>query len=65
LLTQRHASIYNEAVQAFREQWSVVEQEELSDSADRERSDDRGESDADRVMRMISKLPSSTMPDDE
>jgi hypothetical protein len=28
LLSQRHASVYNEAVQAFREQWSVVEPEE-------------------------------------
>jgi hypothetical protein len=27
MLSQRHASIYNEAVQAFREQWSVVEPE--------------------------------------
>lgn len=27
LLSQRHASVYNEAVQAFREQWSVVEPE--------------------------------------
>ena len=37
LLSQRHASIYNEAVQAFREQWSVVEPEgeEQSDESDR------------------------------
>jgi hypothetical protein len=27
LLSQRHAAIYNEAVQAFREKWSVVEPE--------------------------------------
>jgi hypothetical protein len=27
MLSQRHASIYNEAVQAFREQWSAVESE--------------------------------------
>ena len=27
MLSQRHASIYNEAVQAFREQWSAVEPE--------------------------------------
>jgi hypothetical protein len=27
MLSQRHASIYNEAVQAFREKWSVVEPE--------------------------------------
>lgn len=31
MLSQRHASIYNEAVQAFREQWSVVEPEESPD----------------------------------
>jgi len=31
LLSQRHASVYNEAVQAFREQWSVVEPEEGGD----------------------------------
>jgi hypothetical protein len=58
LLSQRHASVYNEAVQAFREQWSVVEQEEPSEVLDRDRDeDDRGESDADRVMRLVSKLP--------
>lgn len=27
LLSNRHASVYNEALQAFREQWSVVEPE--------------------------------------
>jgi hypothetical protein len=27
MLSQRHASVYNEALQAFREQWSVVEPE--------------------------------------
>ncbi|HTE42284.1 MAG TPA: hypothetical protein VK629_15785 [Steroidobacteraceae bacterium] len=27
LLSRRHASVYNEALQAFREQWSVVESE--------------------------------------
>ena len=27
LLSQRHASVYNEALQAFREKWSVVEPE--------------------------------------
>jgi hypothetical protein len=27
MLSRRHASIYNEALQAFREQWSVVESE--------------------------------------
>jgi hypothetical protein len=58
LLSQRHASIYNEAIQAFREQWSVVEQEEQSEVLDREHDEgERGESDTDRVMRMVSKLP--------
>jgi hypothetical protein len=66
LLSQRHASIYNEAVQAFREQWSVVEQEEQPEMSSREGDEEeRGESDADRVMRLVSKLPPSTMPDDE
>jgi len=66
LLSQRHASIYNEAVQAFREQWSVVEQEEQSEVSSRESDEEeRGESDADRVMRLVSKLPPNTMPDDE
>jgi hypothetical protein len=60
LLSQRHASIYNEAVQAFREQWSAVEQEEQPEALDRERDEEeRGESDTDRVMRMVSKLPPS------
>ena len=30
VLSRRHASIYNEAVQAFREQWSAEEPEEQS-----------------------------------
>ena len=62
LLSQRHASIYNEAVQAFREQWSVVEQEEQSEISSREGDEEeRGESDADRVMRLVSKLPPNTI----
>ncbi len=62
LLSQRHASIYNEAVQAFREQWSAVEQEELPpEPSARERNrDEDAETDAERVMRLVSKLP----PDD-
>lgn len=32
LLSNRHASIYNEAVQAFRNQWSVEEPEQVADS---------------------------------
>jgi hypothetical protein len=34
LLSQRHASVYQEAVQAFREQWSVVEPEGNGDGGD-------------------------------
>jgi hypothetical protein len=66
LLSQRHASIYNEAVQAFREQWSVVEQEEQSEGSIRERNEDeRSESDADRVMRLVSRLPPGDDSSDE
>ena len=43
LLSQRHAAIYNEAVQAFREQWSVVEPE-----AQEDRDAERGTRDAGR-----------------
>jgi len=32
VLSKRHASIYNEAVQAFREKWSVEEPEETAHS---------------------------------
>jgi len=32
VLSKRHASVYNEAVQAFREQWSVEEPEEVHGS---------------------------------
>ncbi len=66
LLSQRHASIYNEAVQAFREQWSAVEQEEQSETSERERpvSEDT-ESDVDRVMRMVSRLPPEDRHGDE
>ena len=33
VLSKRHASIYNEAVQAFREKWSVEEPEEAAQYA--------------------------------
>ena len=33
MLSNRHASVYNEAVQAFREQWSVEETEEEQSAA--------------------------------
>jgi hypothetical protein len=36
VLSNRHASVYNEAVQAFRNQWSVEEPEEVHDN-DRDR----------------------------
>jgi hypothetical protein len=32
VLSRRHASVYNEAIQAFREQWSVEEPEEANHS---------------------------------
>jgi len=38
VLSRRHASVYNEAVQAFREQWSVEEPEE-SNPADTPHAD--------------------------
>jgi hypothetical protein len=66
LLSQRHASIYNEAVQAFREQWSAAEQEDQNDSSDHRRDTDVDtETDAERVMRLVSKLPPSDISDDE
>jgi len=46
VLSKRHASVYNEAIQAFREQWSVEEPEEHSDS--RQHS---GESNADSLTQ--------------
>jgi len=33
VLSRRHASVYNEALQAFREQWSVEEPEAANDAA--------------------------------
>ena len=68
LLSQRHASIYNEAVQAFREQWSAVEQEGGAESDRDARHETRDESEADsesfasRVTRLALRLPPS---DDE
>lgn len=40
VLSKRHASIYNDAVQAFREQWSVEEPETQADSARQSGDDD-------------------------
>jgi len=34
VLSRRHAHIYNEAVQSFREQWSVEEPEEQTDATE-------------------------------
>jgi hypothetical protein len=66
LLSQRHASIYNEAVQAFREQWSAVEQEENTEVADRGRdSHEDAETDAERVMRLVARLPAENASDEE
>jgi len=50
LLSQRHASIYNEAVQAFREQWSAVEMEPDTGYETREAVD----SEPDSVERQVS-----------
>jgi hypothetical protein len=38
VLSRRHANIQNEAVQAFREQWSVEEPEEVEDDVRRTQS---------------------------
>jgi hypothetical protein len=46
VLSNRHAGIYNEAVQAFRNQWSVEEPEQLDDH-DRHRQRDRAPSETD------------------
>lgn len=37
VLSNRHASVYNEALQAFRNQWSVEEPEQLDDQQRRAR----------------------------
>jgi hypothetical protein len=58
LLSQRHASVYNEAVQAFREQWSVVEPEaqDGQDSSGGSRASEEGtETFAQRVTRLVSR----------
>ena len=60
LLSQRHASIYNEAVQAFREQWSAVEQEiEERDEGHETRdiTDPESESIAAHAPRRVSRNP--------
>ncbi len=63
MLSQRHASVYSEALQAFREQWSVVEPEgqesgnEPRDTA-RERDETHGDdfnSDKSRVLSLVSR----------
>lgn len=64
LLSQRHASIYNEAVQAFREQWSAAEQEQADEEA-RSREESQPESDAHRVMRMVSRLSPDDLQEEE
>jgi hypothetical protein len=68
LLSQRHASVYQEAVQAFREQWSVVEpegHEQGHDSGAKHRGEVErearealeSETDAERIMRVVAQLP--------
>ncbi|MGC3979771.1 MAG: hypothetical protein QM808_00745 [Steroidobacteraceae bacterium] len=56
VLSHRHASIYNEAVQAFRNQWSVEEPEQLDEQPTIERKPAIAHSDAEP--------PSHNFPDD-
>ena len=64
LLSQRHASVYNEAVQAFREQWSVVEPEgEQTGHGTRDVERERrgahaGELDSESVVSRVTSLAS-------
>lgn len=44
VLSKRHASIYNEALQAFREKWSVEEPESQGDSPQSPQPDNSQES---------------------
>ena len=58
LLSQRHASVYNEAVQAFREQWSVVEPEAQDGQefvGEPRATNDDSEPFAQRVTRLIAR----------
>lgn len=61
LLSNRHASVYNEALQAFREKWSVVEPEgqesgpETRDPGRDEQLADEVDPDASRVPRPASR----------
>lgn len=64
LLSQRHASIYNEAVQAFREQWSAAEPEGDEQERDaghetRDVSEVESESAESRVPRIMSRNTSN------
>ena len=65
MLSRRHASVYNEALQAFREQWSVVEPEgeeqrdsgfENRDAAEFAHESDRP-SDESRIPNPESQMP--------
>jgi hypothetical protein len=56
LLSNRHASVYNEALQAFREKWSVVEPE-AQESGRETRDARRDEEVADEVDLAASRVP--------
>lgn len=49
VLSRRHASVYNEAVQAFREQWSVEEPESSDADAQESRRSDSHEPEPDQT----------------
>jgi hypothetical protein len=57
MLSQRHASIYNEAVQAFREQWSAAEPEGETQN-DRERRGNRTSDSDDSLASQVTDIAS-------
>ena len=56
LLSQRHAAVYSEALQAFREKWSAVEPEEPAAAPQPMRDSLEQETDAERVVRLVTRL---------
>ena len=64
VLSHRHASVYNEAVQAFRNQWSVEEPEEIHEPEhDRNRSN-RGRSHQTNHSSEDDPIEPKPLPDD-
>ncbi|MGE0115947.1 MAG: hypothetical protein AB7T07_13825 [Steroidobacteraceae bacterium] len=59
VLSNRHAGIYNEAVQAFRNQWSVEEPEELHDDT-RGRRREAADQDANDMSAGPRPIPAGT-----